>query len=252
MIDDSQVAPVYNEVTVISNDPGQAPTTPRPEPRSPNKWPEMAAVLAVGVVPPLSGALLAEPYLSPSALPPFWRSCLGNIVYSTCTIYVVLYLISRSGDSWARFGLARPRYMDIVIGSVMFLVGIELWQLFPAFRSLDANPPKIQWFSNARRIDLLIAALTFMISAFSEELVTRSYLITRLEELLHSRGQAVVIAASAFGSYHVYQGFQALAAMFVFGLVYGAAYILIRRVWPLAIGHCLISVLITWINLPVS
>ncbi|CAN5327794.1 hypothetical protein BH10PLA2_BH10PLA2_04750 [soil metagenome] len=214
-------------------------------------WLELGAVLAVGVIPNLSAALLAEPF-SPNTLPPFWRGCLISIVASMCTIYVVLYLISRSGESWERFGLSTPRKLDVVIGLVMLLVGVELWQIYPVFRSLDEGPSKLQWFTYARRVDLPLAGLTFLFAAFSEELVTRAYLITRLEELLKSRGLALLIAALLFASYHIYQGYNAVGSTFAFGLLYGGAFLFVRRVWPLALGHALLNLLVTWQNLLVS
>ena len=251
-MDNPADAPVSLHVSRSSDSSWTEASVPTQEPRPPNKWLEVGAVLAIGILPNLSNAMLAEPIALPSALPPVWRACVSNIAYSTCTIYVVLYLIARSGDSWEQFGLLRPRKLDLVIGLVLFLVGLELWQIYPAFRSLDDGPPGLQWYNNVRRIDLPLVALTFTISALSEELVTRSYLITRLEELLNSRVQGTVIAALAFASYHIYQGFFGLGAAFVFGLVYGAAFLFIRRVWPLILGHALINSFVVWLTMPVA
>jgi membrane protease YdiL (CAAX protease family) len=214
-------------------------------------WFELGAVLAVGVIPNLGNALLAEPFAL-NNLPVFWRGCLSSIVSSTCTIFVVLYLISRSGETWERFGLSRPRKMDFVIGFVMLLASVELWQIYPVFRSLDEGLSRVQWFTYARRGDLPLAGLTFVFTAFSEELVTRAYLITRLEELLRSRTFALLIAALLFASYHIYQGYNAVGATFAFGLLYGGAFLFVRRVWPLVLGHALSNLLVTWQNLPVS
>jgi hypothetical protein len=69
-------------------------------------------------------------------------------------------------------------------------------------------------------------------------------LITRLEELLQSRGKAVVLAAVAFASYHAYQGVAGVVATFLMGLTFGAAYLGLRRIWPLVIGHALYNIIL--------
>jgi membrane protease YdiL (CAAX protease family) len=97
-------------------------------------------------------------------------------------------------------------------------------------------------------LDYIVAAVAYAISAVSEELVTRAYLITRLKDLLRSWWQAVLMAAAIFGSYHIYQGLAGMAFATQLGLVYGVAFVMIKRVWPLAIGHMLINLFYTWAN----
>jgi membrane protease YdiL (CAAX protease family) len=82
------------------------------------------------------------------------------------------------------------------------------------------------------------------VSAFSEELIARAYLITRLADLLGSRGWALVLAAAAFASYHVYLGPTALVSTFLVGLAYGAIYLGVGRIWPLVFGHALYNILL--------
>ena len=82
----------------------------------------------------------------------------------------------------------------------------------------------------------------YSLSAFAEEVVTRAYLITRLAVLLRSRGEAVLVAAIVFASYHAYQGAFGTAHAFVFGIVYGVAFLATGRLWPLVIGHALYNI----------
>jgi membrane protease YdiL (CAAX protease family) len=93
-----------------------------------------------------------------------------------------------------------------------------------------------------RATDYVLMVLGFSASAFMEELVTRAYLITRLEQLLHSRSIAVVLSAALFALYHVYQGPERLLEIMILGLATGFLYLLIRRIWPFAIGHMLWNV----------
>lgn len=94
-------------------------------------------------------------------------------------------------------------------------------------------------------LDYVALWLSFAATGFSEEVVCRAYLITRLERLRRSSAQAVVVSALLFASYHLYQGWHGgLYALFV-GLLYGCVFLLVRRVWPLAMGHILFNIYLT-------
>jgi membrane protease YdiL (CAAX protease family) len=45
-----------------------------------------------------------------------------------------------------------------------------------------------------------------------------------------------------FAAYHAYQGAAGAAYSLTFGLAYGIAFLAIRRVWPLVIGHALYNI----------
>lgn len=69
----------------------------------------------------------------------------------------------------------------------------------------------------------------------------RGYLIARLQYLLRSGWLAVVVTATLFASYHSYQGVVGVIVIgaAVHGLVYGLAFCLCRRLWPLCVAHTL-------------
>ena len=200
-------------------------------------WGEVAAVLAVGVLPNLVSAvsLLLHAY-KPA---PYWLEALQLILLSACTIFVTLYLIGRSGETWGRFGLSRPRVWDVVLGVGMFLAAIIVYLFRCGLMIPDSAPSIIPSPAPHGPLGLILMTLKWGASAFSEELVTRAYLITRLEVLLGSRGTAVLASTALFASYHVYQGVAGVEVATAFGLTYGCAYLLFRRIWPLAIGHAL-------------
>jgi membrane protease YdiL (CAAX protease family) len=209
-------------------------------------WYEIAAVLAVGVVPHLFSALAFSTLPKSQPPPPFLIDKLLLSAYGCCTIYVVLYLIHRSGEPWKHFGVVRPRLIDFFLGIALFSMGVALPWLTPMYRSLDPIPLSGPFSPPEGSIDYVFALVAFSISALSEELITRAYLITRLRELLHSQWQAIILAALMFGSYHIYQGISGLAYTVQLGLFYGVAYVMIRRVWPLAFGHMLMNLFYTW------
>jgi membrane protease YdiL (CAAX protease family) len=169
---------------------------------------------------------------------PYWVDAVHLSAVSGCTIFVTLYLIGRSGEPWEQFGLKRPLVLDVLSGAMMFFIAWVLLVILPPLP--DIGRPEGQVFSNPRGAgDLVLMVLKLAIAGFAEELVTRAYLITRLTELLRSRGEAVVCAAVLFASYHAYQGLGGVGYTFAFGVVYGIAFLVLGRVWPLAIGHAL-------------
>jgi membrane protease YdiL (CAAX protease family) len=87
--------------------------------------------------------------------------------------------------------------------------------------------------------------LSYAATSFSEEFVCRSYLITRLERLRRSSAQAVIISALLFASLHLYQGWAGVLQAAFMGVLYGCVFLLVRRIWPLALGHILFNIYLT-------
>ncbi|MGI8978587.1 MAG: CPBP family intramembrane glutamic endopeptidase [Pirellulaceae bacterium] len=205
-------------------------------------WGEVGAVLAIGVVPHIlaTGVSLWAPQAPPL---PYWLDAIQLMVWSGCVIFVALYLIQRSGESWERFGMSRPRLWDVLFGLGLFLASDCLWMFcgglvtWEAWATTDYQFPRLQ-----HPADYGLMVIRHGANGFAEELVTRAYLVTRFEYLLKSRGAAVVLAAALFASYHGYQGVAGIAHTLAFGLLYGVAFLMLRRVWPLAIGHALFNI----------
>jgi membrane protease YdiL (CAAX protease family) len=77
--------------------------------------------------------------------------------------------------------------------------------------------------------------------AFAEELMFRGYLVSRLERVMSSKVWAVITGAAAFGICHLYQGKAGFMAATLFGAMMCVAFVTIRRVWPLSVGHALLN-----------
>ncbi len=199
-------------------------------------WLEVAAVLAVGVVPHLASAVVN--LCDPAPPLPLWLDAFHFIVISGCTILVTLYLIARSGETWGHFGLSRPRVLDAPLGALLLVVAAAVWYLLPVLPDLGTRAHTASPRPHGP-VEAVLVVVKNSLSAFSEELVTRAYLVTRLTILLRSRGEAVLCAAIAFASYHAYQGPTGVAYALAMGVVYGTAFLTLGRVWPLVIGHTL-------------
>ncbi|MBP3954692.1 CPBP family intramembrane metalloprotease [Gemmata sp. G18] len=197
-------------------------------------------MVAVGVVPNLLGAVHSLVHPPPPV--PYWLDSLQLVFLSGCTILVTLYLMSRSGESWEHFGVAPVCPIDAPFAFIVLIASILIWRLIPDF-GLPEKPLAHDYFPRPRaRVDYAMMALKYGFAACAEEIVTRAYLITRLTTLLRSRGEAVLVAAILFASYHVYQGLQGFIDVFVFGVMYGMIFLGIGRVWPLVLAHALYNI----------
>ena len=203
-------------------------------------WLEVCAVLAVGVIPNLVGAIasLNQPPGTPQA---YWLDTFQLTITSACTIFVTVYLIHRSGEPQSRFGLGPLSGWDVPLTLLLLILTESIWNAMASaivhMRFVEETPA---FFAHPKSLaEYAMMVLKYLVAAFAEEIVTRGYLIARLKVLLRSPSQAVLVAALLFASYHSYQGVIGTAYAFAFGLAFGVAFLLIGRVWPLAFAHAL-------------
>lgn len=169
------------------------------------------------------------------------------IVRSVEVIAPVLYIISRSGESWSRFGLGRPKWLrDIVWGMLTYFFVILAHRIVllatPLGELLSKADPLSQGSSTvflrpagALQIALLIAASLF--NGFAEELVMRGFLIPRIEQMLRSTLLSVIVTTLLFSSYHVYQGMWGIVSSMMVGLIFGVFFASRRLLWPIVLAH---------------
>ncbi len=236
-------APSEDNPQVVAELPSPQPALGNAPPSTSSLWLEVSAVLAVSVFPWLWDAI--ELRLHTTEPRPYWLDSLSLFAHSACKIFVVLYLIHRSGEKWKVFGLVRPGLGDLVMGVVLFVADYWMWVLL---RPMLPDEVEIRDPISSRLgggLDYGLLVLKHLANGFAEELILRAYLITRLERLLESRTQAVLLSALAFASYHLYYGpGGALLYIFFMGLFFGGSYLLVRRVWGFALAHALINIFI--------
>lgn len=210
-------------------------------------WLETLVVLLLAVVPYLfvSLASVAFPQLADQGS--FLFMCCNMFVHATQVCAPVLYLMWRSAEPLAGFGLTRPRlFADIAVGVVIYFVGVIAWRFaYPVFASMAGGdvPTDVaaKLFEAPRSLPLhyLLLVLASGANAFSEELVMRAYLIPRFERLLGSTWLSLAVTTFLFAAYHLYQGAVGVFGAAVLGLVYGVSFCYFRRLWPLVIAHAL-------------
>jgi membrane protease YdiL (CAAX protease family) len=105
----------------------------------------------------------------------------------------------------------------------VYLTGLDGLFEFPLI-----SDPTLYWF------DLTVGLLAV---ALSEELVFRKFALRWLEEVGRTPIQIVVISALFFSLMHWGSGPGRLLYTFVVGVIYMAAYLRLRRLWPLVLAH---------------
>ena len=170
-------------------------------------------------------------------------SQLLNITLSLAPVFLVFYLLARSGERPSSIGvdvrepgrdLARGAVLAAVIGGtglglylIAFHTGVEL-------NVVAESLPDIWW----RFPVLLLSAAQ---NGIYEEVIVVGYLLSRLDKLGVKPGWAIAISATIRGSYHLYQGIGAFFGNAAMGVIFGLFYRRYGRVMPLIIAHTLID-----------
>ncbi|HEY7659355.1 MAG TPA: CPBP family intramembrane glutamic endopeptidase [Actinomycetota bacterium] len=166
-----------------------------------------------------------------------------GIVFGLAPVWLVTYLVRRSGEGLGSIGLAwdRPRE-DVVRGVLLFVVvglgGIGVYLLAVALgvnRFVVPVPPLHHWWT----VPVLI--LSAAEAALLEEIVVVAYLVTRLRQLGLTEVAAVGTSALLRGTYHLYQGWGGFLGNLAMGLLFGFVFVRTRRAWPLVIAHFLLD-----------
>ncbi|HEY1923343.1 MAG TPA: type II CAAX endopeptidase family protein [Tepidisphaeraceae bacterium] len=211
-------------------------------------WFETSVVLLLGVIPHLFNAI-ATFYIESGPRQSFVYQSLFTIVRSAGIIALVLFIISRSGESPSVFGLKPLRkFKDSAQGFGIFVLGMVLYYFIwyraeallghqTTYRFLHSDVSHIA--IPTRRDSISLVAIASIANGLAEELVCRAYLITRFEKLFNSTAKAWVLSSLLFGSYHIYQGLGGFISITVIGLLYGGIFCRTRRIWPIAIAHAI-------------
>lgn len=244
------------------------PPAPTPEPSSssdaaPPKPPaedhrlEMFVFFCLGVLVPLVTALYAFSVNAYSR--EFTKAySLFHLCYSVAAAVPALYLLSRTREGWAHFAVVRPEARrditaGVVLGLLLFGFALAFWTL--SFRYL---PPYLLSEVTQRPrgpappedfIGIMLFFSSNAANGISEELFMRCYFMTRIKDQTGSWLKAAVYSSALFASYHIYHGVYPMVSVFFVGLVLAAAFLLLRRLWPLAIGHMVLNILVIYLPL---
>jgi membrane protease YdiL (CAAX protease family) len=218
-------------------------------------WLEVLAVILIGVLPDLWNT--ASQWMSQwlGSEPAEWSffETQGYLLFRSFQVScLVLYLMSRSGTPWSRFGIVAPRWVvdplaafGTLVASyfvyAIYAAGVAAVVTTEAVRQEGETIAAMFERPEGPAASMLLVAAC-VANGFAEELVMRGYLVPRFEELLGSSVKAVLLSSVLFASYHLYQGLYGAGSALVAGLLYGAAFCSLRRLWPLAAAHALLDI----------
>lgn len=215
---------------------------------------EFVAVMALGVVPHLIYAV--DGFTSGSSAGRSFRPEMMVLIVGSLQILLpLLYIMSRSGVPWAEFGVRRPRLVVdpllaiAVMAAVLVIPPLVLAVLSPLLDLVLGDPDPTYAYSGPDGVtDYAILLLAMTCNSFAEEFVVRGYLIPRLRRFGATAIGAVVISSLLWGAYHVYQGPWAMVWVTISGLVFGGAFVITGRIWPLVIAHTLENLYVFAVN----
>jgi membrane protease YdiL (CAAX protease family) len=174
-----------------------------------------------------------------------------GLVLGAALVYGALRL---RGAGWSTVGLGRPPSwpLTLVLGlaTAVAVVIIANFLMTLVILPLVGSPDSSR-FAALRGNPLLLVLGLFGVwtsAAFGEEIVFRGYLIGRVAGLLGGERVAwigaVLLSSIIFGAVHFYQGLSGIIITGSIGLLFGIAYLVLRRnLWPLVIAHGLIDTL---------
>ena len=188
---------------------------------------------------PVEGARVAS--VSQSTM--LARQVLGSL-FGLAPVWLVVYLVRRSGEGIRALGLRADRVRDDVLyGFALFaVVGLAGIGVYLAAVELGVNrfvvpvPPLGHWWT------VPVLVLNAIEAALLEEIVVVAYLVTRLRQLGLTESASVGASALLRGTYHLYQGWGGFLGNLAMGALFGTVFSRTRRVWPIVVAHLLLDV----------
>ncbi len=162
---------------------------------------------------------------------------------------VVVALMKGRGQTWADFGLKRPRTWRLIPlwALVVFAANILAQNtIMPLASRLFALPtPDLSRYEVIHQnlpMLLIVMPGAMFTGGFIEEFVYRGMLVDRLHRVLGggrlALGGAALLCGVPFGMVHFKWGIGGIAATAVMGAVFGVLYLLTgRNLWPLIVAH---------------
>ncbi len=161
----------------------------------------------------------------------------------------LLWLIGKQPESsFADFGFRKPEtpidwLMPAVVAASLFAV-IVASVLIPRMFGWGApSPVETAPFSITNAAMLLPAFLMFLLTGYTEELYFRSYLLTFWSRMGLPMSASLLFSSILFASGHLYQGWFAVATIFLLGIVLGLWYFALKNIHLIAVAHALFNFL---------
>ena len=166
-----------------------------------------------------------------------------DIAFGLAPVWLVLYLVQRSGEGPDGIGLSLDRPRADVVGGVVLavVVGIAGILIYLGSVALGVNRYVIpvalgHWWT------VPVLFLGAAQAALLEEVIVVGYLMTRVRQIGWSPVATLGASALLRASYHLYQGWGGFLGNLALGVFFGWNFLRRRRTWPLVIAHFLVDV----------
>ncbi len=171
----------------------------------------------------------------------FERRLFDSSVLHLRFVPVVLLVMWRSGQGFARFGLVKPRLMKDI------LIGLCLWLAVTCLSAVIAHIYDMphSWLPAAVPLAFgLLILIEACVVGFAEELTYRAYLIPRVQSATGAAWIGLVLSVALFGFVHMYKGKVGVMHSLAAAVVWGMGFCLTRRIWPVALSHAMIDFIV--------
>ena len=174
----------------------------------------------------------------------------------------LLWLIDKQPESsFADFGFRKPEtpidwLMPVVVTASLFAVIIASVLIPRMFGWGAPSPIETAPFSITNAVMLIPAFFMFLLTGYTEELYFRSYLLTAWSRLRLPMFASLLFSSILFASGHLYQGWFAVATIFIIGIVLGLWYFALKNIHLIAVAHALFNflqlVFLYFLNFPTA
>jgi uncharacterized protein len=207
---------------------------------------EIIVVLAFLYLPSIGAEIRNLDVASVAPLGPRGQAeYLYGIFIECARVALILYLLWSSNESFSEFGFTKPKPSDLfwAIPLTVFAFGLNLVnsKFYLHQSSFAPSSNLASWFPSLRVFVPYVLA-----SAVVSEIVFRSYLIRRLEQIGWKSLYAVLFSAALYTGGHLYEQTSPLVYVAIVGLLYGAFFARFKKIWPLIIAHFCVNLITYW------
>jgi membrane protease YdiL (CAAX protease family) len=184
----------------------------------------------------------------------------GNLFFAPLSALLVLAWVHRSHTPWREIGYVQPGHWwrDALLGIAGGLALRLLMQVI-VMPLLGHHSINQQFHFLVGNMAALPGVALFLLinSGFGEETLFRGYLFERMRKLFGNTRVAmiaiVLLTSALFGLAHYpEQGWMGVAQSTIAGMVYGTAFAITGRIWPVMWAHAafnLLAIAIIYLNL---
>ncbi|MHB1949989.1 MAG: CPBP family intramembrane glutamic endopeptidase [Acidiferrobacteraceae bacterium] len=164
------------------------------------------------------------------------------IVQMVLSLCVLSYVLFQRGLSLDDLGVRfRPSDIPVAAGlTILALLGSRFayageWRLYSV---LAGHAPFLRPYPSVLDAGMTpVVALFMVIDPFVEELIGRAFIIREAYSFTGRYWTGIVISVLVTTSYHLYEGWIALAPVATIFLVFAVYYARTRRAWPIIMAH---------------